>query len=465
MITLIDAMRDPALFGPWFKNPDTWKAWRSFACALTGHPMEDEEAAAIFRECTARETLPSEPYGEAVLACGRRAGKSFMMSLIAVYVAVFRDYRPYLAPGERATVFIIATDRKQARTIFRYIGALLREVPMIAKMVERETTESFDLSGRVTIEVGTASYKSTRGYTIAACIADEIAFWPSDDAAEPDFAILDAVRPGMATIPNSLLLCASSPYAKRGVLWDAYRRYYGKDDAPVLFWQASTQRMNPLVPDAVIRRAVERDEASAQAEFFGQFRSDVESFLSLELVEGAMRAEPIEIPRVQGVKYFAHADPAGGGKDEYTLAIGHCEGERVIIDMVRGRRGSPADITGEFAAMLKAYGLRTVTGDRYAGSWPGDEYGRHGIEYQIADQDRSGLYLDLLAGLSSNRVELTPCEVTARQLIGLERKSGRVRDIIDHAPNSHDDRAVAVAGVVSAALKTRRRGRSMVEFL
>ena len=108
----------------------------------------------------------------------------------------------HLAPGERATIMVIAVDRKQARTIFRYIRALLTRVPMLAELIERETEDSFDLSNSVTIEVQTASYRSTRGYTIAAALCDELAFWQTDDAAEPDYEILAAIKPGMATIPE-----------------------------------------------------------------------------------------------------------------------------------------------------------------------------------------------------------------------------------------------------------------------
>jgi hypothetical protein len=44
----------------------------------------------------------------------------------------------------------------------------------------------------------------------------------------------------MATIPGAMLLCASSPYARRGALWDAHRRHFGKDGDPILVWQADT---------------------------------------------------------------------------------------------------------------------------------------------------------------------------------------------------------------------------------
>ena len=171
---------------------------------------------------------------------------------------MFRDYRSYLAPGERGTMLILAADRKQSRVIFRYISALLKQVPMLALLVENERAESFDLTDRITIEVGTASYRTTRGYTFVAVLCDELAFWRSDDSANPDDEIINAIRPGMLTIPTAMLLCASSPYARRGALWDAHQTYFGKDDPEVQVWQAATTAMNPTVPQASSTRSWKR---------------------------------------------------------------------------------------------------------------------------------------------------------------------------------------------------------------
>lgn len=159
------------------------------------------------------------------------------MAVCAVWLACFHDYRRYLQPSERGTIAIIAADRRQARVIFRYVRGLLNNVPMLKLMVERETADSFDLTNSVTIEIQAASYRSTRGYTLVAALADEIAFWRSDESANPDTEILAALRPAMSTIPGAMLLCASSPYAPRGALWTAYRKHYGKD-SPVLIWKA-----------------------------------------------------------------------------------------------------------------------------------------------------------------------------------------------------------------------------------
>jgi hypothetical protein len=67
-----------------------------------------------------------------------RSGKSFTAALVAVFLACFRDYRPHLAPGERAHILVIAADRSQAQVILRYIKGFLSSNPMLSKMVEAE---------------------------------------------------------------------------------------------------------------------------------------------------------------------------------------------------------------------------------------------------------------------------------------------------------------------------------------
>ena len=310
-ITILDAVRDTKLFAPWFRDEATWRAWFAFLAALFALPMTEEQLA-IYRERTGRQTPPSAPATEAWLACGRRAGKSFVLALIAVFLAAFRDWRPFLQKGERATILVIACDRRQARTILRYVRGLLTNIPMLTAMIERETREAFDLKNSITIEITTASFRTTRGYTIAAALCDEIAFWPSEESAEPDYEVLDALRPGMATLPGAMLLCASSPYSRRGALWDASRRHFAKEGDPVLFWQAPTRSMNPTVSQAIVDAAIERDPSAASAEYLAQFRSDIEAFIAREIVEGAFQPGLHELPRTTGRSYVAFADPSGG---------------------------------------------------------------------------------------------------------------------------------------------------------
>ena len=424
--TILDAVADANLFGPWFKRTDSWTAWRVFLAALFALPMTTDQLV-TYQQCTGRKEPPTEAAAEAWLVCGRRAGKSFVLALIAVFIACFRDYRQHLAPGERGTVIVIATDRKQARTILRYIRGLLTKVPMLSRLIERETAEGFDLNNSVTIEIGTASFKSTRGYTIVAALCDELAFWASENSAEPDFEILAALRPGMSTIPGAMLLCASSPYARRGALWDAHRRHFGKDGDPVLVWQAPTITMNPSVPKRIIDEAYERDPISAAAEYGAQFRSDIEAFNSREVVEACVDLPVRERPRGSGTSYTAFVDPSGGSSDSMTLAIGHREGDVAVLDVIREQKPpfSPEDVVTEFPELLKSYGILTVSGDRYAGEWPRERFHAHGIQYQPATKSKSELYRDLLPLLNSKAVELLNHDRLITQLIGLERRTAR----------------------------------------
>lgn len=457
-MNILAAIRDPHVFGNSPAASPTWTAWRAFLAALFALNMGDVEAE-IYRTCTGRAAPPTTPHREAWLVCGRRAGKSFVLALVAVFLAVFHDYRRYLAPGERATIVVIATDRKQARTIFRYIRGLLVGSPLLAQAIESESAESIDLTNRVTIEVGTASHRSIRGYTIAAALCDEIAFWPTDDAAEPDFAILDALRPGMATIPGAMLLCASSPYARRGALWDVWQKHYGRDGDPVFVWQAGTVMMNPTVPQSIIDRAMERDPAVACAEWLAQFRTDVERLFTREAVVACVATGVIERAAVPNVRYHAFVDPSGGSNDAMALAIGHRQDDIAVLDAIRERKPpfSPEAVVEEFAALLKSYRVSTVVGDRYGGEWPRERFRKHGIEYRVADKPRSDLYRDMLPAVNSGRVELLDVDRLTNQLIRLERRTPRGgKDMIDHAPGAQDDLANAVAGAITAVLTKQR---------
>jgi phage terminase large subunit-like protein len=145
----------------------------------------DADALALYQRHTGRSLPPIAPAIEAWVIAGRRGGKSLVAALVSVFLAAFRDYSAVLAPGERGTVMVLAADRKQARTVLRYIAAFFDSVPMLARMVESRTAEAIHLTNRVSIEVHTASYRSVRGHTMVAVVADEVAFWRDDSSTNP----------------------------------------------------------------------------------------------------------------------------------------------------------------------------------------------------------------------------------------------------------------------------------------
>jgi Terminase large subunit, T4likevirus-type, N-terminal len=461
-MNILQAISDPKVFGPAFRNRASWEAWFSFLAALFGLPMDSEQHR-IFKECTQRSDRPTKQAQEAWLVCGRRSGKSFCLALICVFLAAFRDWTPYLGIGERGTVMVIAADRKQARVIMRYVKGLLHSVPMLKRLIQAERVESIDLKNRITIEVHTASFRTVRGYSIVAALLDELAFWPVDEnSSSPDFEVVNAIRPAMSTIPDAMLLCASSPYARKGALWESYHRYFGKE-SPILVWQAPTRTMNPTVPQSYIDSEYEKDPISAESEFGGIFRTDIESFVSREAVEACVEWGVHERGYLDGIRYVAFVDPAGGsGGDSFTLAITHKEGEFAVLDLIREVRApfSPEGVVAEFSDILKIYKITKVDGDRYAGEWPREQFRKRGIRYEPSKDPKGMLYLNVLPLLNSAKVRLLGEKRLVSQFVGLERNTARGgKDNIDHARGGHDDIANAVAGALLSATAKRSQLR------
>jgi hypothetical protein len=312
----------------------------------------------------------------------------------------------------------------------------------------------------VAIEIATASYRSLRGYSVAACLCDEIAFWRCEESANPDEEVIAAVRPAMSNLPGSLLLCASSPYSRRGALWNSYKRHFGKEDA-TLFWQGSTRTMNPSIDQSIIDDAMEADEASALAEYGARFRLDIDSLISREAIDAVTVRSRIELPPVRSNVYHGFCDPSGGSSDSMTLGIAHNEYREgldyAVLDALLEVKPpfSPAEVVSAFSATLTRYWISTVVGDRYAGEWTVEAFAKRGIEYTHSEDSKSEIYVNVLPHINSKRVELLDNSRMATQFVALERRTGRGsgRDVVDHQPGGRDDVVNAAAGVLWQILK------------
>jgi hypothetical protein len=121
-------------------------------------------------------------------------------------------------------------------------------------------------------------------------------------------------------------------------------------------------------------------------------------------VEAAVLPGRHELPRIAGVHYVAFADPSGGSADSMTLAVAHRDGDRAVLDAVRERRPpfSPDDVVLEFTALLKAYEITEVNGDRYGGEWPAERFRAHNIADVPAEKPKSDLYRDTLPMLNTS---------------------------------------------------------------
>jgi len=111
----------------------------------------------------------------------------------------------------------------------------------------------------------------------------------------------------------------------------------------------------------------------------------------------------------------------------------------------------PAVALGEFATVLKSYGLRWCTVDRYAPGFVESALRDHGVSAEIADKTTSEIFLEVAPHFMTGAVRLPDDKALIGELAALERRpSSRGRDTVSHGPGGHDDHAAALAGCLYA---------------
>ena len=264
--------------------------------------------------------------------------------------------------------------------------------------------------------------------------------------------MVDALKPSLATTGGPLI-GISSPYARKGVLYQAFARDYGAAGrASVLIAKAATEVLNPAIDRDFVAAAYEDDPVAAAAEYGAEWRGDLADFIPREVVDHAVIHGRHELPPAAGLHYVGFVDASGGSADSMTMAVAHRDKDGCgILDAIREVRPpfSPESVVEEFCALLKSYRIARVTGDAYAGEWPRERFRVHGIGYDVSDVNRSQIYLDALPLLNSRKIELLDLPRLIAQLCALERRTATSgKDTINHPKGGHDDIINAAAGAL-----------------
>jgi hypothetical protein len=437
-------MIDPRMCGEEFTGP-SWATWRILARLFDGDAelLSDDEYA-LAKALTGRERYPLDTPPEIYIGAGRRSGKTRFASLLAVYASAQR-YKQ-LAPGGYAVAAIVAPDRRQAQLAFSYARGLVMQSAILRDELVRETADSLEFKHSTKLEVLTGNFRAVRGYSTCLAICDEAAFLMDSEGRNSDEELARALRPALATLNGSMVVI-SSPHRRRGILFDAYEKFYGKDGESCLYVQASSTTLNPTLNQATIDRAISNDPEGGASEWLGLFRSDSCEYLPDELIDAAIVRDRVELPCQTGRRFSAYVDMSGGLIDSACLAISHVEpgtrSEVVVLDQLHEAPAphEPAEVTKRFAAILQRFGITSVMGDRYAARWVVDTFRGCGIAYEASELDRSALYGEVARLFAERRVELLDNKKLITQLRGLERKprAGGRPDSIDHGLRAHDD--------------------------
>jgi hypothetical protein len=461
-IAVADALRSNHLFGPHFEG-ESWNTWRAVLKATFAEPLSKTERATF--TAVAERVPPQHRVKELVAIVGRGGGKDSVASFIAAYVAMsFNPRAANLRAGELAYVMCLATDKDQAGIAYRYIRAFFEDIPTLRKMVKSIGYDSIELTNKVVIQVIVNSYRAIRGRSVLAAIFDEAAFWRSDESQNPDTEVHAALAPGLARVKGSMLVMISSAHRRAGLLYDKWKARYGQPDDDVLIVRGTTTQFNPSFDQRVIDKAIALDPQRYAAEYNSEWRDDLATFLSPDLLDAAVEPGVLVRPPLSDVAYHAFADPSGGRGDSFTASIAHREyrdgGERTVVDLVYERFApfNPSEVIEEIAALLRSYRCSSVTGDKYAAEFVVEAFRHCGIRYIDSKLDRSEIYIDFLPLITAGKLLLIDHPRAVAQFAALERRtfpSGK--DRIDHPVGGHDDLANAIAGAAVLASADREQ--------
>ena len=438
---------DAALDAAWTPSEGPHAPIVGFSTELLGLPLWPAQAALL-------SELYRDNVREAMLCLGRRSGKDRMASVVGCYEATANaaTHLAHVPKGEQVSVVIVANSRPQARICHRLISSYFAR-PSLRHLVVSNSADTLELSNGMAIRTLACTSRTARGEAVAVAIFDEAAWFLDGDGSPMSGAELyDAIGPATAQFPHAKLMFLSTPRWSTGWFADLCRQAASGAHSDMRYWHATTRTMNPTISDAFLERERAKDPARHAREYEARFASGVGSVFDADTVRAAVRSDRVATVILPTNRYVGAIDVAYVG-DTFALAVGHMDGERLIVDQVEGWRGSKsqplkhAGVLDEVAAIARRYNA-WVALDQYAAEPVAQGLAERGIS-PIRKPWRNELKTDAVTLLRQmfygHRVELPPHSPLVAELLTLEQRllpSGRPR--YEAPPGGSDDYAHAL---------------------
>ena len=315
-------------------------------------------------------------FEELVLVLGRRSGKSFLVSAMALYelyrlISMGHPQARYgLMEFDEVVLLNVARNEEQAKkAIFSKIKQTVLASPFFAPYIGKDTElemrfytehdreenvrrkeQNINLfAGSLVLRCGSSNASGLVGLTCWAIIMDEVAAMAGDNPESGvDYALYDDLKPSLATFgKDGKMMLLSNPKGPLGLLYDLHENR--QEDPTTLVMRLPTWLTNPNIDKEWLDSQKKKDPQEFQMQYgaeFGASSSDPmfnsedidRMFASMSMVKRKEMAEG-------HFEYFCHLDPARTS-DYYALVIAHTENmygqigpdfqplKRVVIDHI-----------------------------------------------------------------------------------------------------------------------------------
>lgn len=333
---------------------------------LYGLPL-DKRQLKIFDILTKKQGKyrPGIELYELIACLGARAGKSFLVSIIALYEGTRDKWKQFVTKSENPYIVIIATRQKQAEAIIQSnCSRMLANSPVLKKLVKDSFQTEITLKNGVKILSLPCNSTAGRGLGICVFILDEIAFYRLE-GVKADEVIFNSLRPRQAQFPDCKMLMISTAGSKQGLFFSTFNQGFRIQERLTI--QGTTEFCNPVIPKKFLDKERDRDIDNFNREFQAEFSEKIESFFPFELIERPFILAG-DLKYKSGNTYYLGFDQSGlSGRDRFSLSIGHAEKETVIIDVVRSWTTRDLEtIINDIEELKNEYHITNCLVDKYA---------------------------------------------------------------------------------------------------
>jgi hypothetical protein len=304
----------------------------------------------IYEKCTNRYK-----FQELVLVLGRRSGKSFLVSAIALYelyrlISMGHPQARYgLMEFDQIVLLNVAKNEEQAKNaIFSKIKQTVLASPYFNPFIgkdtelemrfltdhdikenERRTAQGLNpFSGSLTLKCGSSSASGLVGLTCWCIIMDEIAAMAGDNPDSGlDYALYDDLKPSLATFgKDGKMMMLSNPKGPIGLLHDLHENRV--EDPTTLIMRLPTWLANPNIGKEFLDNEKKKNPSEFQMQYGAEFGASSQDPMFMADLINSMFSSMSMVKRKEYAdnmfEYYCHLDPARTS-DYYALCVAHTE--------------------------------------------------------------------------------------------------------------------------------------------
>jgi Terminase large subunit, T4likevirus-type, N-terminal len=463
-VNILDAIRDREILGahPAYRNGlATFGRWLTVAAAIWGLPLAPAQAEFFESIAGQKYDPPAGGWSTVAIVAPRQIGKSTAAATWVAFEAV--------RPGPRGTWAILcAQDRTGASRALLSTTRDFFTQGLLAAEVTNTTAETIELASFCTIAIWPTRPASLRGVRARIVVLDEADFLGTDNGQDTTRQMIQAARPCLATTGGKLVLI-SSPNRSGSTFHKIVTDSFGSNDPHTLALHLPVS-MNPTLSESYFA-GMKGDPIAYAQEVEARWVEGESGLYDHSALRSCVVSGRVDLPpeACKGQRVRAGVDTASGGKngDAFAVALGFRNEDRIVTAALR-RWPAPFDpkaVVREVATLLKSYGCREVTGDRFGAGFVVTLFRDEGIKYEPAATSTSDAAMEAASVFQAGGIELpdpeastTAAEVMA-DLQSIVRRPGGGRDRADlpRTTRGHCDLASALVAMMGALPKRKDR--------